>query len=231
MADGVKTSRRAYRSPVRTDQAQQTRRRILESARRLFIEHGFAGTTVAAIADDAGVTPQTIYLSVGGKRALLEEVMEITGPHETIDDDATWWHTVGDLPTASERLDRMVEYSCRIMARTRPIHAIIRGAADNEAFAAALSKRLLEERLTNQTERIRRYLADALTPGLSIAEAGQRYCALASPDLYHVLTVSLGWTPEHHQDWLRQLLHTDLLGSQRHRSSQQPQRQQTHWKR
>ena len=52
-------------------------------------------------------------------------------------------------------------------ARTRPIHAIIRGAADKEAFAATLERRLLNERLTAQTERIRRYLTDALRPGLS----------------------------------------------------------------
>ena len=92
------------------------------------------------------------------------------------------------LPSASERLEKMVEYSCRILARTRPIHAIIRGAADKEAFAAALGRRLLQERLPNQTERIRHYLGEDLRPGLSVAEAGERYCALASPELYHLLT-------------------------------------------
>jgi AcrR family transcriptional regulator len=198
---------------LRADQAQQTRRRVLESAHRLFVEHGYAGTTVAAVADDAGVSPETIYLSLGGKRGLLEGVMDITGPHETVADDDRWWQMVRQLPTASARLDKMVEYSCRILARTRPVHAIIRGAADKEAFAASLGRRLLEERLTNQTERIRDYLGDELGPGLSIAEAGERYCALASPDLYHLLTVELHWTPEHHQQWLTNLLHTELLGS------------------
>ena len=101
----------------------------------------------------------------------------------------------------------------RILARTRPIHAIIRGAADSEAFAATLGRRLLEERLTNQTERIRRYLADQLRPGLSVAEAGQRYCALASPELYHLVTVELAWTAEHHRNWLTELLRAELLGS------------------
>jgi hypothetical protein len=79
---------------------------------------------------------------------------------------------VAQPPGASERLEKMVEYSCRILARTRSIHAIIRGAADKEAFAAALGRRLLQERLTHQTERIRQYLGGALRPGLSIAEEG-----------------------------------------------------------
>jgi AcrR family transcriptional regulator len=212
MAGEVKSLRRAYHSPLRADQAQQTRRRVLESARRLFVEHGYAGTTVAGVAADAGVSPETIYLSLGGKRGLLEGVMEITGPHDSAADDDAWWHRVDQLPTASERLAKMVEYSCRILMRTRPIHAIIRGAADKEAFAAALGRRLLQERLINQTERIHHYLGDELTRGLSTAEAGERYCALASPDLYHLLTVELHWTAEHHQIWLTNLLQTELLG-------------------
>jgi AcrR family transcriptional regulator len=212
MAEQVKGPRRAYNSPLRADQAQQTRRRILEAARDLFVDRGYAGTTVAAVAADAGVSPETVYLTLGGKRGLLEGVMDITGPHETVGDDVRWWEMVADLPNASERLDKMVEYSCRILARTRPIHAIIRGAADKEAFAADLGRRLLNERLTNQIDRIRRYLGEALRPGLSATEAGERYCALTSPDLYHLLTVELGWTADQHRTWLTQLVRTDLLG-------------------
>jgi AcrR family transcriptional regulator len=211
MADEVKAARRAYHSPLRADQAEQTRRRILESARRLFVEGGYAGTTVAAIAVDAGVSPETIYLTLGGKRGLLEGVMDITGPHDSAADDDTWWQMVDHTPDAGERLDRMVEYSCRILARTRPIHAIIRGAADKEPFAAELGRRLLEERLANQTERIRHYLGDALRPELSAAEAGQRYCALAGPELYHLLIAEFGWTADQHGRWLTQLLRAELL--------------------
>jgi AcrR family transcriptional regulator len=212
MVSEVKGSRRAYSSPLRADQAQRTRRRILESARELFVERGYAGTTVTAVADRAAVSPETIYLTLGGKRGLLEGVMDITGPHESIAEDDEWWHMVATRANASERLDKIVEYSCRILARTRPIHAIIRGAADKEAFAAELGRRLLHQRLTNQTDRIRDYLGEALRPGLSTAEAGERYCALASPDLYYLLTVELGWTAEQHKRWLTELLHTDLLG-------------------
>jgi AcrR family transcriptional regulator len=214
MAREVKSPRRSYHSPLRADQAQQTRRKVLESARRLFVENGYAGTTVASVATDAGVSPETIYLSLGGKRGLLEGVMEITGPHDTAADDEDWWAMVGELPDAAERLDRMVEYSCRILARTQPIHAIIRGASDSEAFAAEFGRRLLAERLANQTERIRRFIANDLRPGLSIAEAGQKYCVLTSPELYHLLTVEMGWRADRHQEWVTELMRTDLLGAE-----------------
>ena len=109
----------------------------------------------------------------------------------------------------------MVEYSCRILSRTRPIHAVIRGAADKEAFAADLGRRLLQDRLRNQTERIEEYLGGDLRAGLSVSEAGERYCALTSPELYQTLTVEFGWSPDRHREWLAELLVTELLDGTR----------------
>jgi AcrR family transcriptional regulator len=214
MAGQVKISRRKYHSPLRADQAEQTRRRILESAFRLFAERGYAGTTIAAVAEDAGVSAETIYLSLGGKRGLLEGAigMAITGAEDGAAEQDGWWATVAELAGAPERLEKMVEYSCRILTRSRPIHAVIRGAADKEAFAAALGRRLLHDRLIAQTERIRNYLGDDLRAGLSVDQAGQRYCVLASPEVYYLLTVELGWTADQHRSWLTDLLKTELLG-------------------
>ena len=217
----VKPARRKYHSPLRADQAEQTRRRILASAFRLFAERGYAGTTITAVAEDAGVSPETIYLSLGGKRGLLEGAIEvaITGAEDGATQEHTWWTTVAELPDAPERLEKLVEYSCRILARTRPLHAVIRGAADKEAFAAVLGRRLLHNRLTAQTERIRKYLGDDLRAGLSVDQAGQRYCVLASPELYYLLTVELGWTADQHRSWLTDLLKTELLGPRTARPS------------
>ena len=209
----VKGVRRRYHSPLRADQAEQTRRKVLDAGFRLFVEHGYARTSIASVAREAGVSPETIYLSFGGKRGLLEGVIEmaITGEDDAPTRDNPWWAMVSGLPTPRERLEKMVEYSCRILFRTRAIHVVIRGAADKEPFAAALGSRLLHERVTNQTERIRRHLGDHLRRGLSPPEAGQRYCALASPELYHTLTVEFGWTASRHRGWLTALLETELL--------------------
>ena len=97
-------------------------------------------------------------------------------------------------------------------ARTPPIHAVIRGAADKEPFAAALGRRLLDDRLAARTERIRTYLPDHLRPELSVEQASQRYVVPASPELYYLLTAELGWTPDEHRAWLVELLRVDLLG-------------------
>ena len=214
MSNEVKTERRRYHSPLRADQAQQTRGKVLEAAARLFGERGYTGTTIAAVAEAAGVSPETIYLSFDGKRGVLEGVIEsaIAGEDDRAALEADGWAEVARLPDPRERLARMVEFSCGILARTRSIHSVIRGAADKEAFAAELGKRLLHDRLSAQTERVRLCLGDQLRAGLSVAEAGQRYCALASPELYHTLTVEFGWPPDRHRAWLTDLLDTELLG-------------------
>jgi AcrR family transcriptional regulator len=207
--------KRTYHSPLRAEQARRTRERILEAAFALFAERGYAGTTIAAVAGRAGVSHETVYGTVGGKRRLLEDViaLAIAGDVEgtAVHEDALSAE-IEELRDSADRLARMVDHSCAILDRTRPIHTVIRGAADRETFAADLSSRLLHERLAVQTERIRRHLAADLRPGLSVAEAGERYCALASPDLYFTLTAELGWTPEQHRRWLGELLARELLG-------------------
>jgi AcrR family transcriptional regulator len=213
MPGGVKRARRSYSSPLRADQAEQTRRRILASAFGLFAKGGYAGTTIAAVARDAGVSPETIYLTFGDKRALLAGAIEmaIHGAEDRDADHERWRAEVAELADVRERLAMIVDHSCRILARTRPLHSVIRGAADKEPFAADLGRRLLRDRLSAQTERIGTYLAGALRPGLSVEEAGQRYCALASPELYYLLTAELGWTADEHREWVTSLLEKDLL--------------------
>jgi AcrR family transcriptional regulator len=51
--------RRAYDSSRRLEQAEQTRRRILDAALLLFGREGYAATSVAAVAREAGVSVKT----------------------------------------------------------------------------------------------------------------------------------------------------------------------------
>ena len=189
---------------------------MLDAAFALFAERGYAGTTIAAIAEEAGVSPETIYLTVGGKRGVLEAVIElaISGDEEAPRTTRTsWWASVAELPVARDRLARMVEYSCAILGRTRPIHTVIRGAADKETFAAALG----QPPPAGPPDRPDR--AHPPPPwrrperrGSRSPRHGQRYCALASPDLYHMVTVEFGWSAERHRSWLTELLVSELLG-------------------
>jgi AcrR family transcriptional regulator len=214
MSDSVKRARR-YRSVVRAEQAERTRQRIVDAARRLFSGRGYAGTTLTAVAEAAEVSQETIYATYGSKRGLLEGVIEATirGSEPSVPlEEQPAWDEIERLPGARERLRAYVRFSCRVLARTSPIHKVIRGASDGEPFAAELHARLLRERLESNTKRLRQYLGEALRPGVALEVAAERYCALSSPEMHHLLTVELGWSQQAYEEWLASLADTELLG-------------------
>src|SRR4051812_31332937 len=69
------TVKRPYRSPLRKAQADATRQRIVAAGLALFAAGGYPGTSVAAIARAAGVSPETIYTSVGSKRGIIDALL------------------------------------------------------------------------------------------------------------------------------------------------------------
>src|ERR1051325_1484143 len=73
-----KTPKREYDSSRRQAQASETRRHILEAARKLFIERGYAGATAEAIAAEAGVAAQTIYANFQNKKKMLISLMNVS---------------------------------------------------------------------------------------------------------------------------------------------------------
>jgi AcrR family transcriptional regulator len=214
VSDGVK-ARRGYNSPLRAEQANETRRRVLTAARELFLTRGYAGTTVAAVAESAGVSPDTIYVSLGGKQGLLEgawalAISDLDDPPQRGREQGG--EDVGALADSHQRLRRLVQLSCRTLARTSPVHAVIRGAADGHPFAADLRARLLSVRLQIQSGNVQTHLASALRKGFTPEEAAARYSALLSPELFHLLTVECGWSAPQYESWVADLLDRDLLG-------------------
>ena len=65
------------RSTARAEQVRATRQKVLVAARDLFLRRGYFGATIEAIAQRAGVSPQTVYNVVGGKAALLKAVYDV----------------------------------------------------------------------------------------------------------------------------------------------------------
>src|SRR5262245_31342123 len=75
-----KSAKREYDSTRRQAQADETRRHILEAARKLFTERGYAGATAEAIATEAGVALQTVYAIFKNKRKILVSLMNVSSP-------------------------------------------------------------------------------------------------------------------------------------------------------
>jgi AcrR family transcriptional regulator len=213
MADSVKP-KRAYHSPVRAQQREATRRRVLEVAAELFAAQGYARTTVEEIASRANVSAETIYATVGTKPVLLRTAIEraIFGPEGVFPDEQSWVARIEHLPTPQLRLRAYVKESCRILARTRALQSVIRGAADQEDAAVQLREDVLRDRLQSNRRLLHRFIGGHLPPGLTLAAAADQYCALSSPELYHVCTVDLGWSAKKHELWLGGMAESALLG-------------------
>jgi hypothetical protein len=71
---------------------------------------------------------------------------------------------------------------------------------------------MLRVRLQIQSTNLQSYLGSSLRQGLTVRQAADRYSALLSPELYHLLTVERHWTARQYQSWVADLLDHDLLG-------------------
>jgi AcrR family transcriptional regulator len=205
---------RRYRSPLRQEQAQQTRQRVLDSARLLFVQRGYEGTSIAAIAEAAGVSEETIYVRFRNKRALLGEVVRRavrgTDPRPIPEQEGP-----GRLATATDQHEQLRIFATDIVERLQraaPLVAIVAAAARSHPELAELHERLHADRLANMQVLIRALSANGPLR-LGQKEAVETVWALASPELYQLLTGTRGWSRRRYRDWLVDTLADLLLGA------------------
>ena len=110
------TPSRAYSSELRTEQAASTRRRVLLAAAGLFVEQGYHGTSLAAVAKAARVSVNTVQ-ATGAKRDLLLHAFELTAVDAEVQDPVE-----APLPEvrealAAEDLDEFVVRVARVATR------------------------------------------------------------------------------------------------------------------
>jgi AcrR family transcriptional regulator len=214
MSEHVKPSRR-YRSAVRAEQAQRTQSRILGAARALFLERGFAATTLAAIAEQAGVAPETIYAIYRTKAGLLGNVVRAAvlrdgGPEDVL--EHRWVKELLRLPDPPAQLAALARHTARTVELTSPMHTVIAAAGSGNGELDDLRRELREMRFDGQA-RVIAAIADerTLRPGLTPEAAADTFSALASPELHHVLTADRGWSQERYARWLQETARAALL--------------------
>jgi AcrR family transcriptional regulator len=210
MADGVK--RRPYRSDRRSEQAAETRERVLDAADALFRERGWEGTSIAAIADSAGVSQETVYARFRSKRALLGELMQraVRGRDARPVPEQAAPRALVEAADAAEVLSRFAADIALRVERAAPLLAVVAAAARSEPELADLYARLHENRHSNLE-----VLVDALAAKgplrVPADEALETVFALTSPELNQLLVGQRGWTHERYRDWLADALAALLL--------------------
>lgn len=218
MSEDVKT-RRKYDSRRREQQAERTRHDIIKAAHPLFVDRGYAGTTMNAIADAAEVAVETIYRGLGSKAALFEAVVEaaVAGGAQRAQrpvEERPAVRAVIDEPDPLRQIEAYVATQPGIHDRLGPLVVALKAATDVEEQLAELWERLENQRLQGMG-RFAQLLADrnALKPGMSVDEARDVLWTLCSHSVYEKLVERCGWSPQGYQAWLTDTLTSALLDS------------------
>jgi AcrR family transcriptional regulator len=197
MADKVK---RRYESPRRKAQADATKRDILAAAQRLFERQGYAATTMAAIAAEAGVVLRGVW------NALLR------GEDDRPVDEHAWYREVLDEPDPDRRLALNARNSTQGKLRVSAIAQVIREAAPTDEEIGALWDRIQTEYRENQRAIAERLDQDGrLAPGLDVERAADILWTINHPNTWQLLVAERGWAPEEYQRWAGDAARAQLL--------------------
>jgi AcrR family transcriptional regulator len=216
MDPDVKPSR-PNEGAARQARTRRTRAAVIDTARSLFTERGYAATTIEAISEQSDTPQATVYRLFSSKLGILRAVLDVSvgGDDQTVamlDRPQVRALLADDDPR--NQLAGFAALVHEVMARAGSVHRILADAARSDEEAASLLAEMARQRHEGQ-RRIARSLAraDALRAGLRERDAADIIHALASPEVYGLLVFDRGWAGERYEEWLGAILADQLLPS------------------
>jgi AcrR family transcriptional regulator len=208
-------ARRPYRSTLRESQARKTRRVVVDAARALFVELGWSGTTIDAVAARAGVSRKTVFTSVGGKAALLKLALDwaLVGDDEPVPLEERQVLAEMEQETDPRALvARWARFVAELEERAAPLAAVLVVAADADPEAAGVHAVSERNRLRGAEFFVARLTAiDGLRPGVTAERAVAAAHVLMDPSVHRTLVSEHGWTRGEYADWIERNAMAELL--------------------
>jgi AcrR family transcriptional regulator len=197
--------RRGYVSATRTERAQNTRMRVIEAATRLFVQQGYATTSIRAIATEAGVSVPTVELLFGTKAQLLHVVIDVAvaGDDEPVPVLSRGW--AADARSARNLAD-FLSVVAQVLSEAQARSAGVMLAA-YEAAASDPDIQLLIMDRESQRERTTNWIVNGvvdragLRPELDRAGAIDTVWMLMDPVIFNRLTRHRGWSLDRYASW------------------------------
>lgn len=206
MPEGVKNSSQG-RGQARTRLA---RRAVIDAARSLFIEGGYATTTIAAISRRADVPEPTVYRLFSSKLGILKVLFDasIAGDDEPVAvQERPNVTSLFAEPDPHKVLAGFAAVTTQINQRTNDLYSVLSRAADSDVEAAVLVGTLNQQRDRGQEQIVKAlHRKQKLRVGLKVRDAADRVHALMSPEVYRLLVTDRGWTPDRYQQWVADTL-------------------------
>lgn len=208
-------TRRPYQSTLRDQQARATRRAVVDAARDLFVERGWSGTTIDAVAVRAGVSRSTVFTAVGGKAALLKLALDwaLVGDDEPI--PLVERPVVAELAQVTDPrvlVSRWARFVAELEERAAPLAAVLAVAADADPEAAEVHATSERNRLGGARSFVDRLEAvGGLRPGLTRERAVAAAHAVMDPAVCRTLLRQHGWSREEYADWVERAALAQLV--------------------
>ena len=201
-----KTTKRTYNSTSRRKAAEATRRSIIDAARQMFLEKGYAATTMPAIANAAGIALDTVYATVGKKPALFRLLVEmaISGSDKAVPAEARdYVRAIRAEPDSARKL-RLYSAALRaIQPRLAPLIRMLQGAAPLDPELDVLWQNISRRRAANMKLLAQDLAATGrLRSDLTESKAADIIWSMNSPEFYLLLVEQRGWSPEEYERWL-----------------------------
>jgi len=211
-------SRRRYDATRRRQQAARTRAHIVEVAGWLFVERGYTGTTIPAIAGEAGVAVETVYRSASGKSGLLADAVQaaVAGGAERAEVPVPERRATGRIDEETDPVRQLQLYAATqpgIWSRVGPLLRVLDAAANSDDSMVRLREHIADERRQGLRHGLGRMLEQrgVLRNGVTAERAGDIVYAVCGQANYLALVADCGWTEAAYESWLAETLIAALL--------------------
>ena len=209
------TVKRKYDASGRRTQASARRHAIVLAAQALFERDGFRPTTIAAVAERAGVSAESVYKGFGTKAALAKAVFDFV----IAGDDApvpVAQRAEADAIRAEPDVARKIMLYTGGLAvrqhRSARVQILIRDGRHTDETLAVVWEQLLAERLSGMTM-LGRHLVESgqLCERIKLAEVRDVLWTYTAVELYELLVLQRGWSVDRYAEWLGQAIIAALV--------------------
>lgn len=208
---------RAYVSTTRQAKAQETRARIVETAATMLLRDGLAAMTVADLAREAGVSPQTVYNSVGGKAEVVKAAYDVrlAGDRDpTPMSDRPAYRAVTDAPDPGAFSRAYAAWSADIYDRVGPLlGALLFHGSGGDPLLEEFIATIYRERHIGTMNGVRPLAARGLVAEDDLERVVDDVWALTSPENWYRLVQDRGWTRAAYEEWLARHLLVAVSGA------------------
>ena len=189
----------------------------------MFLERGYAGATIPAIATEAGVAVETVYRSASGKAGLLAAAVQaaLAGGVERAELPVEQREGIRRVIEESDPRQQLAAYAATqpgVWSRVGPLLRVLDAAATTDPALVQLKETHAQQRLNG----LRRFAdlleqSKALRPGLTAERAADLIWTICAQANYDALVTTRGWSHEEYRDWLSDTLASSLLPERRTR--------------